>query len=67
MSAQPSADPPIDAGVLRGLLAHRDPGLLSAVLDAAHVAHDGVSEGSEALADRVVGALWCGEATPRGM
>ena len=62
-----SSPPPertVDADALRGLLAHRDPALLSAVLDAAHVAHDGVQEGSEALSERLVAALWWRTHTP---
>lgn len=64
-----SSPPPertVDADALRGLLAHRDPALLSAVLDAAHVAHDGVQEGSEALSERLVAALWWRTHTPAG-
>lgn len=66
MSEQVPADPAIDASALAGLLAHRDPALLSAVLDAADVANDGASEGSGALAERLVAALWWRTHTPAG-
>lgn len=43
---------------LEDILAAKDPEVLSAVLTAADVAHDGPEEGSAQLAGRLVGALW---------
>lgn len=49
---------PVSRDALEAVLAAKDPELLSAVLTAADVAHDGPEEGSAQLAGRLVGALW---------
>ncbi|MEC7946179.1 MAG: hypothetical protein VX265_01345 [Myxococcota bacterium] len=50
--------PPISREVLEATLADKDPAILSAVLTAADVAHDGPGEGSPRLAGRLTAALW---------
>jgi hypothetical protein len=49
---------PVSRDALEEILAAKDPEVLSAVLTAADVAHDGHEEGSARLAARLVGALW---------
>lgn len=66
MTRSTASEDHVDSVALQAHLARRDPALLAAVLDAAHVANDGLSEGSEALADRLVGALWWRTHTPVG-
>jgi len=48
----------VSRDALEALLSGKDASLLSAVLTAADVAHDGPDEGAPRLASRLVGALW---------
>ncbi len=57
---------PVTPELLQARLGERDAGLLAAVLDAADVAHDGPDEGAEALARKLVAALWWRSHSPVG-
>lgn len=57
---------PLDATAVHAALSQRDARMLSAVLTAAEVAHDGASEPATELADKLVRALWWRSHSPVG-